>query len=112
MSDFNAEGLLNDPTKPGQLGFVIDASFVDISPSALEIIKKVPKSGDDIGDVDVYKMDDGNQVIFCWLGGPMKAFKLSDEISGSNSYDPSCLKSNPDVKVDPGFIKFVDNLIK
>ena len=40
QSDVNAEGLLNKPLDKGQLGFVLNASFVDISPEALELLKK------------------------------------------------------------------------
>jgi hypothetical protein len=106
-SDFKAEGLLNKPDQPGQLGFVVDAAFVDISPEALEILKKIPRSGDDIGEVDVFG-DDKGKVIFCWLGGNMKVFSLSDKVDGSSTYDATLLKANPNVIVDPKFIAFVD----
>ena len=106
-SDFKAEGLLNKPDQPGQLGFVVDASFVDISPEALKLLKKVPRSGDDIGDVDVFKTN-GKMVVFAWMGGPMKAFKPEDGVSGSSSYDASLLKANPSVVADPEFMKFID----
>ncbi|MDD5650621.1 MAG: hypothetical protein PHF86_09430 [Candidatus Nanoarchaeia archaeon] len=51
-SNVNAEGLLNKPLDKGQLGFVVNADFVDISPDALELLKQVPLSGDDLGEVD------------------------------------------------------------
>lgn len=105
MSDLNADGLLNRPQDTGQLGFVLDAAFVDIQPEALELLKMVKKSSDDIGDVDVW--ESGGTVIFGWLGGPMKAFKPS-QVEGSSSYDISLLKSVNGVKTDPKFIQFVE----
>lgn len=104
-----AEGLLNDPTKPGQLGFVCDAAFVDISPEALELLKKVPKSGDDIGDVDVFNTNDG-KVIFSWLGGPLTSIDVKNA-SGSSTYDASLLKACDSVQVDPEFMTLVDKWI-
>jgi len=106
-SDVKAEGLLNDPLKPGQLGFVVKADCVDIQSEALELLKQVKKSSDDIGEVDVFRSDNG--LCFSWLGGPLKAFKPAD-ITGSNSYDASELKANADVKPPEDFIAFVDGL--
>lgn len=108
-SSYDAEGLLNKPSEPGQLGFVVDASFVDISPEALEVLKKVPRSGDDIGDVDVFK-DNSGRVIFCWMGSNMKVVKVDDGMSGSSTYDASLLKSKAGVLPDEDFVKFVDEL--
>lgn len=106
QSDFNAEGLLNDPSKPGQLGFVVDADFCDIQPEAIELLKKIPKSGDDIGDVDVFKA--GEKVIFAWLGPMLRVLDLNREISGSSSYNPRLLKpANFDTPEQ--FKQFIDN---
>ena len=106
-SDVNAVGVLNKPAEVGQLGFVCDAAFVDISPEAIEILKKIPKSGDCIGDVDVWKTNDG-KVIFGWLGGPLKMVDPKDDISGSRSYDPSLLSPSKGVEIDKDFIMVVD----
>lgn len=62
-SDVNAEGILNRPLDKGQLGFVLDANFVDITPEALELLKQVPGSGDDIGEVDIIESN-GKKVLF------------------------------------------------
>lgn len=107
QSDINAEGLLNDPKLPNQLGFVIDAKFVDIQPEALELLKQIKQSADDIGDIDVYESEIG--VVFSWLGGPLKVAK-PDKITGSNCYDANLLTSNSDVKPSQSFIEYVDNL--
>jgi hypothetical protein len=107
QSDFGADGLLNDPSKPGQMGFVVDAAHEDIHPDALEVLKKVNKSADDIGDVDVFKTDDG-RVIFAWMGGPLAIIRSDSGQTGSNSYDPSLLTANESVVADPKFVNFVD----
>ena len=75
-----AEGLINKPLDPGQLGFVLDASKVDFQQEAINWMKNLATTGDDIGDVDAFKTDDG-KVIFAWLGGPMTAI-------GSNHITP------------------------
>ena len=106
-SEIGAEGLLNDPSKPGQLGFVVDAAYVDIHPDALEVLKQIHKSADDIGDVDVHKVNDG-RVIFSWLGGPLAMIRLNSGQTGSSSYDPSLITANDAVVADPDFVRFVD----
>lgn len=107
QSSYTADGLLNDPTQPGQLGFVADASQVEIHPEALELLKKVKRSHDDIGDVDVFGASDG-KVIFAWLGGPMRALN-PEEVEGSSSYDASLLKSTDGVETPQDFINFVNS---
>jgi hypothetical protein len=108
QSDVKAEGLLNKPLDKGQLGFVLDANFVDISPEALELLKKVPLSGDCIGEVDIFKSQ--KEIIFSWLGGPLKMFQ-PEKISGSSSYDASLITDTVDVEIDPAFIEAIDKNI-
>jgi hypothetical protein len=107
QSDVTAEGLLNKPLDKGQLGFVIDAAFVDISPEALDLLKQVKKSGDCIGDVDIIKSRD--KVLFLWLGSPLKMFK-PEQVTGSKEYDASLITETKETVVDPAFIKVVDEI--
>lgn len=107
QSDFGAEGLLNDPSQPGQLGFVVNADFVDIQPKALDLLKNVKSGHDDIGDVDVFQANDG-VVVFAWLGGNLRAMN-PEEIQGSNSYHPELLKSSENVVTPQEFIDFVES---
>lgn len=107
LSDVKAEGLFNDPTQRGQLGFVVDAAFVDVSPEALEILKGIPKSHDAIGDVDVYKADDG-KVVFSWMGPDHYVLVPGSGASGSRTYDPSLITPVEGVEIDPEFINMVD----
>ena len=107
-SSIEVEGLLNKPIEKGQLGFVIDAKFVDIQPEALEILKKITISCDDIGDIDVYKSTKGT-IVFSWLGGPWKVV-YPKVATGSNVYDPSLLSAKEGVETPKDFIAFVDSL--
>jgi hypothetical protein len=107
QSDFEAEGLLNDPSQPGQLGFVVNADFVDIQPEALALLKNVKPSHDDIGDVDVFQANDG-VVVFSWLGGNLRA--MNPEVAqGSNSYHPELLKTSDNVVTPQEFVDFVES---
>lgn len=105
QSGIHAEGLLNDPMKKGQLGFVVDAAFVDVSPEALEALKTIRKSADCIGDVDISQSAD--KVVIHWLGGPLKAFRPC-MVTGSRDYDASLITTTLPVEIDPEFIKMVD----
>jgi hypothetical protein len=108
VSNPKAEGLLNDPLKPGQLGFIVDADYVDIQPEALELLKKVRTSGDDIGEVDAWKCADG-KTAFSWLGGPWKVFSPDEEgCTSSRTYDPSLLKATEGVETPQDFIEFIE----
>jgi len=109
MSSYDADGLINNPEEKGQLGFVVNASYVDISPDALDLIKKIKKSGDDIGEVDVY-MAGNDDIVFSWLGGQWKMFK-PEQITGSSEFDPYLLESSSNVLPDPGFVASVDKLL-
>lgn len=107
-SNIKAEGLLNKPTEKGQLGFVVDAKYVDISPEALNLLKHIKRSSDDIGEVDVFQSSQG-KVIFAWLGGPWKYLNPNhEEVTGSNTYDASLLHANNNVEIPKDFKAFVD----
>lgn len=109
MSDINAEGLLNNPTDDGQLGFVVNAEFVDIQPEALEILKTIPKSHDSLGDVDIFQASRG-MVVFSWLGGHLAIIHPTSGITGSREYNPSLLTPCDTVETDPDFARFVDSI--
>ena len=104
-SGLKVDGLLNNPMEKNQLGFVVDTEFVDITPEALELLKKVPRSGDDIGEVDIWKTNDG-KIIIAWLGPWIKMFKPED-ITGSNTYDASLITKTINFEPDHDFIEAV-----
>jgi hypothetical protein len=109
-SNYNAEGLLNNPEDPKQLGFVLDGRYVDISPKAFEIIKTFGNSYDDIGVLDVFKSDNGTTIV-SMLGGPKFLFgKEGQENVGSNSSDFSLLENRikGDVEAPEDFKEFID----
>ena len=110
QSSVDCEGLFNDPTKPGELGFVVNAEFVRFQPEALELLKKIKRSGDDIGDVDIF--ESGIEVIFCWLGGPLSMID-PDEVTGSSSYDPELITQvDKNVQTPQEFIDFVEKYLE
>lgn len=108
-SDVKAEGLLNNPMKPGQLGFIIKSECVDIQPKALDLLKTIPKSCDAIGDVDIEKYSDG-RITFSWLGGPMQVLDPK-QVSGSRDYDPSLIAAKEGVETPKDFIDYIDTRI-
>jgi len=105
-SGIDAEGLLNNPLKPGQLGFVVRADCVDFQKEAIEILKTIKRSGDSIGEVDIYQSNNDG-VILCWLGGP---FKLIDPTTadGSNEYDASLITATEGVITSKEFSDAID----
>jgi hypothetical protein len=107
QSNVKAEGLLNNPLQQGQLGFVVDAKFVDIQPEALELLKQIKRSGDCIGDVDVFQSD--KCVVFSWLGEPLQ-YLDSKTAEGSRDHNPSLLVANNEVITPEEFKKFIDSL--
>lgn len=102
----DCEGIVAHPGN-GNLGVVSEADKVEFSSEAVEALRQVKKSDDDLGDVDIFQADD--EVIFAWLGGYKKAFK-PEHIEGSNSYDASLIKATEGVEVPQDFKEFIDNL--
>lgn len=96
------DSLVNDPTQPGQLGCIVSLKDVEISQAAFEILKGIPKSNDDIGDVMCW------DEFFGWMGGPAKV--LSKESEGDRDYNPNLL-SDYIAEVEPtqSFKDFIDN---
>lgn len=104
LSSPDAEGFF---AKPGgnNLGCVLDASSVEISEEALELLKSVRKGLGGLGDFDVFQS--GDKVVIGWLGGYTKCFSPS-EIETSRNYCPNLLKSSLGVVTPQEFIEFVD----
>ena len=106
LSGPDSEGLVAKP-EGGNLGCVLESTGVDISHDALELLKKVRRGHDDLGEVDIFSA--GEKVIVGWLGGYMKAFRPED-IEGSSSYNASLLKATEGVETPQEFKDFVDSL--
>lgn len=90
QSSLKAPGLLNDPSQPGQLGFVVLAKNVIMSREVLDALAKVKRSHDAIGDVDIFNSNAG--VIFSWLGGPLRMIDPTIA-EGSREYDVKLLEN-------------------
>ena len=61
------------PIGPGRIGCVIcdTKANLGISEEALILLEGIRRGGDDLGDVDWWKCDDGT-VAFSWIGGPCR----------------------------------------
>lgn len=101
-----ADGMIA-PAGGGNIGCVCDASKVQISKEALELLKKIPRGRDGLGEIDVF--GSGDKKIFGWMGGFLRVFKPS-EIETSRDYDPSILTHTDGVEVPKDFKTFIDNL--
>ena len=99
--------LMNNPLEEGQLGFVCKIDKCSFSQEAIDLLKQIKPSNDDIGDVDILSSKEGP--MFCWLGGPMKILNLESE--GSRNYNPSLLPEASEVEVPEAFKNHVDLLI-
>lgn len=106
-SDVKSEGLINDPTQPGQLGFVLDASQVEFSPEAIEALKKIKRGHGSLGDVDCFKSDDG-QIVFAFLGGPWAMFDPESGVEAARDTDFNLLTPTDGVEIPEDFKKAVD----
>ncbi|MHA2279988.1 MAG: hypothetical protein ACXAC5_03805 [Promethearchaeota archaeon] len=73
------------PAGDGRIGCVLHGTKgrLGISKEALEWLKKVPTSHDDIGDVDAWETDKG-KYCFGWLGGVYSI--KSQGVTGSRTY--------------------------
>lgn len=98
--------VINNPLEQGQLGFVCKANECKFSQEAIDLLKQIKPSNDDIGDVDIFNSDEGP--MFCWLGGPMRVLSLEHE--GSKNYNPSLLPEASEVEVPESFKNYVDSL--
>ena len=94
----------------GSLGCVADASTVDFSQEAIDIMKQVKKNGDVIGDIDVFKANDGI-VVFGWFGGYLKVVRPIDS-EAARGTDLSLLTAATEpIEVPQEFKNFVDELM-
>jgi len=100
-------GLLNKPMEKDQLGFVMDASKVEFQQMAIDWLSKVPRSSDCIGNVDVFKANDG-MVVFSWFGGPLQMMENPKDHSGSRDYKPELLEPTEGVEAPEDFKARID----
>jgi len=94
----------------GNIGCVADASIVDFSQEAIDVMKTIKKNGDAIGDIDVFKADDG-KVIFGWFGSYLRPI-VPDECEAARGTDLSLISASTEpVEVPQEFIEFVDEML-
>lgn len=105
-----SEAIVNNIEEPGQLGCVCEADKCEFSQEAIDLLKTVKKSGDCIGEVDIY--GDPNKVIFNWLGGPTRMLDV-ETAEGSRDYNPSLYDHVTVVPNNPPqeFVDAVDSML-
>ena len=101
-----ADGLMNEPNEKGQLGFVLDARFVDIQPEALKILKRIERSDDENSELDIFKIEN-DIVVIAWIGSSMMVF-YPEKTTGNSSYNPDLIKRTVSFKTPKAFKKFVE----
>ena len=74
-------------------------------------MSKVKRGNNDIGDIDLFKTDEGKKII-SWLGGPLAL--ISSQSEGSNLYDYEVIKSIKPVEIEKNervqdFINYIEN---
>ena len=102
--DPNSEGIIAKPGN-GNLGVVCKADKVRFSKDAVDALKRVKRSHDAIGDVDIFSSNEGP--IFSWLGGYRRMIK-PDLVEGSRDYDASLITATDDVEIPEDFKAAVD----
>lgn len=102
--------LENNPLAEGQIGFVCDISKCTFTDDAVAVLKSIKKSGDAIGDVDMFKANDKS--IFAWMGSPISMIN-PETAEGSSTYDTSLLNSvtiDNTMEIPEGFKKAVEGI--
>jgi hypothetical protein len=93
----------------GNLGCVADASKVDISQEAIDVLKTVKKNRDVIGDIGCFKADDG-MVVFSWFGYYLRPI-VPAECEADRDTDLSLLTASTElIEVPQEFKEFVDEM--
>lgn len=112
-SSYTTKGLLNNPNNVGELGFAVEASCIHFSQEAIDTLKTIHKTNSNLGDIDCYSNTrDNDNIIFSWLGGPNKCFDLYDvNFTTSRFSDFSFLKAHNNIKIEPSFVTYIDNLL-
>lgn len=73
------------PAGGSNIGCVLcDSKKLGVSPEAMELLKKIKRGSDGLGDPDIFKS--GDKVVFGWLGNVF-ALKHPDHCEGSKDYD-------------------------
>ena len=105
-SGFKAEGLLNNPRKKDQLGWAIDARFIDVQPEALRLLKVIKRNSQGLEEIDIFETDE-NETVFAWVGSSPKKTINPLEVTGGSTYDADLI-SPVTFKTPKDFMKYID----
>lgn len=84
--------IVTSPFDSQSMGYVIsDIGYVGISKEAYASLKDIPRSGDDMSEIDVFKLADGNYA-FATLGSKYVILDL-DNAEGSSSFSVPSLNN-------------------
>jgi hypothetical protein len=97
-------GILNDPTKKGQLGVVMDSKYCDFSQEAIDVLKAAKR---EVGSFASVVCD---SKAFGWCGGTRFICEVSDLTIGRDC-DPSHYLP-ADIEAPQDFKDFIDNMLK
>jgi hypothetical protein len=98
------------PAGSGRIGCILidTKTHLGISDEAFELLKEIPQSLDDIGEVDWFDSDDGKRV-FGWLG-PTKRLIDPKDAEGSRNYKVSRDFLSIPNEPDPDAVKAIDGI--
>lgn len=88
LTKISDETIVTPYDTPGNLGFVaMDTNHIAVSDEAYEILKtKIRKGPDSIGDIDIFRSDDGKYVFGTFGGKYMLIDPSRPEVTGSRTY--------------------------
>lgn len=90
------------PAGEGRIGCLLHnptERLLGISSEAMELLGRIPKSNDDIGDVDCFMS--GEEWNFGWLGGELTTKPVGEghQLSGSKTWDIEMVKRMPHAEI-------------
>jgi hypothetical protein len=109
-STYDTEGLINDPLNQDQVGFMLDADYLDITQEAIDLLKTIQVVQDEMASIAIFKAAD-DKVYFGWMGGCKLAIDPK-KYKGDNSYDASLLTKVCKIIVPEEFKTFTDEYEK
>lgn len=87
-----SSAVMNNLLSPWNMGVTCDASQVVISQEAVDLLKKIPRGRDGLGDISVFKSNRG--VAFGWLGSPIHVMNPNEDLVTCRDTDFSLVETS------------------